>query len=420
MLAASRYLGKVALVTDASEGCHAHRREMRRARDLGQLTVRSQVIQSAGGCALVGPRGCAACEDVAGLFPGETLDPLVGVRLGDVAEHPRVVELLHREAANLQLGIGPGNLGQDLGFAPVQLANGFGAYVDVAVTPVGSENVEKAHVDALLYCGTAPRARGQACHDGRLSDMIPWGLVQIRILTYNIHKCIGGIDRKYVPERVTDTIGYYQPDVALLQEVDAEVARSSYHRQVDVLGDMLGFRHRTWFPNHVLSKGRGSYGNAILSHFPLTDTQNIDLTMKWRKKRSAVHARYRVRLGKKRTRTVHVYNMHLGLSGYEREAQLERFLESKPFANFHPNTPVIVAGDLNDVWGNLGRRFLVPMGFRGPPRPIKTFPAYAPVRPLDSIFVRGKAELLHVYRARLQLAKQASDHLPLIADIRID
>ena len=49
--------------------------------------------------------------------------------------------------------------------------------------------------------------------------------------------------------------------------------------------------------------------------------------MGWKKKRSVLHARYRMRLDRPRggrvTRTVHVFNMHLGLSGAERKIQLQ-------------------------------------------------------------------------------------------------
>ncbi|GAB4531478.1 MAG: endonuclease/exonuclease/phosphatase family protein [Haliangiales bacterium] len=243
--------------------------------------------------------------------------------------------------------------------------------------------------------------------------------MKLRILTYNIHKCIGGVDRRYVPQRICDTIAHYQPDIALLQEVDQMARRSNHDRQVDRLGDMLGYRHRTYFPNVRVRSG-GEYGNAILSHFPLTETRNIDLTVGRRKRRSVLHARYRVRLPEtKKTRTVHVFNMHLGLSGGERKIQLQRFLDSHPFNAFHRNTPIIVGGDLNDVWGRLGGQFFGPAGFTGMPRMLRTFPAYAPVRALDGIYLRGSVELLKIERARVAIAKQASDHLPLIADVEL-
>ena len=246
--------------------------------------------------------------------------------------------------------------------------------------------------------------------------------MRVRILTYNIHKCIGGLDRRYDPERIRETVAHYEPDVVLLQEVDQAALRSDGDRQADLLGDLLEMRHRTYFPNVTVRRG-GAYGNAILSRFPLTDTRNIDLTIPPKKRRSVLHARYRMRLprpGRKgtNTRTVHVYNMHLGLSGIERKRQLKMFLESHPFVGFDRRTPVIVAGDFNDVWGTLGKKLLEPAGFTGG-KPTPTFPAYAPVRALDAIYVRGDVRLTHVYRSRLEIAKRASDHLPLIADLEI-
>lgn len=243
--------------------------------------------------------------------------------------------------------------------------------------------------------------------------------MQIRVLTYNIHKCIGGVDRRYQPDRIRETIAHYEPDLALLQEVDHLVPRSNHDRQVDLLGDLLGYRHRTYFPN-VRVRGGGEYGNAILSRFPLTQTRNIDLTVSWRKRRSVLHARCRVRLpGTRHMRTLHVFNMHLGLAGGERKIQLQRFLDSHPFNGFHEQTPVIVGGDLNDVWGTLGPKFLLPAGFQGMPQILRTFPSYAPMRALDGIYVRGSARITKIQSGRVAVARQASDHLPLIVDIEL-
>ncbi|HET6610363.1 MAG TPA: endonuclease/exonuclease/phosphatase family protein [Kofleriaceae bacterium] len=247
--------------------------------------------------------------------------------------------------------------------------------------------------------------------------------MKVRVVTYNIHKCIGGVDRRYEPRRVGDILAHYRPDLVLLQEVDASAPRSNGDRQVDVLGEHLGLRHRTYFPN-VKVRGGGEYGNAILSRFPITATQNIDLTVPPKKCRGVLHAHCRVRLfrraaNRQRTRTIHLYNLHLGLAGYERKIQLRRFLESHPFAGLDPRTPVVVAGDFNDVWGTLGKKLLVPAGFRGMRLPIRTFPAYAPVRPLDSMYVRGDVGIRHIHSSRLTIARRASDHLPLIADLEI-
>lgn len=240
--------------------------------------------------------------------------------------------------------------------------------------------------------------------------------MKLRILTWNIHKCIGGLDRRYDPQRTADTIAHYQPDILLLQEVDRGVKRSQGDHQVDVLGDLLGIGHRVWFPN-VSVRGGGAYGNAILSRFPLEEMRNIDLTVPPKKRRSVLHAVARVHHGD-HDRHIHVFNMHLGLAQYERRIQLGTFLESHPFQGLHHDTPVIVGGDLNDVWGNLGA-LLTPSGFRGAERAPRTFPAWGPLRALDSLYVRGRLRLHELTRGEIELARRASDHRPLIADVQL-
>ena len=240
--------------------------------------------------------------------------------------------------------------------------------------------------------------------------------MRLRVLSYNIHKCIGGVDRKYEPTRIVEVIRKLDPDVVMLQEVDAGVSRSRGDLQVEVLGDALGMPHRTWFPN-VDVRGGGQYGNAILSRYPVIESTNIDLSIKYKKKRSVLHGVLRVRHDDV-DRTVHVFNMHLGLARYERKIQLAKFLDSHPFAGLHHDTPVVVGGDLNDVYGGL-ENLLTPAGFRGVERRPLTFPAWGPMRALDGIFVRGTLDFLNLSRCDSDLARRASDHRPLIAEVRL-
>jgi endonuclease/exonuclease/phosphatase family metal-dependent hydrolase len=240
--------------------------------------------------------------------------------------------------------------------------------------------------------------------------------VRLRVLSYNIHKCIGGVDRKYVPDRIAGVIRAQDPDVLLLQEVDDGVSRSRGDKQTELLGELVGMKHYTWFPN-VDVRGGGQYGNAILSKYPLIESTNIDLSIRFKKARSVLHGVIRVRHDDI-DRTVHVYNMHLGLARFERRIQLRKFLDSHPFANLHHETPIVVGGDLNDVYGGLGE-LLRPAGFRGIEKRPATFPAWGPVRPLDAIFVRGSVDFVKLARCESELAKRASDHRPLIADVRL-
>ncbi len=240
--------------------------------------------------------------------------------------------------------------------------------------------------------------------------------MKLRVLSYNIHKCIGGVDRKYDPDRVCSVIRKLDCDVLMLQEVDAGVRRSNGDRQVELLADLLEMRHWSWFPN-VDVRGGGQYGNAIISRYPLIESSNIDLSLRWKKRRSVLHGVLRVRHDEV-DRTVHVFNMHLGLARFERRIQLQKFLDSHPFAHLHHETPVVVGGDLNDVYGGLGG-LLAPSGFRGIERRPLTFPAWGPVRPLDAIFVRGDVEFMRLSRCDSELARKASDHRPLVADVKL-
>ncbi len=240
--------------------------------------------------------------------------------------------------------------------------------------------------------------------------------MHFRLLTYNIHKGIGGVDRRYRPERIIEVVTHCQPDLVLLQEVDDGVPRSNGHRQVDLLGDALGLPHRAYQANVALKQG--CYGNAILSRFPLYDIRDLDLAIPLKKRRRALIAHCRVHADG-HDRTMVVFNFHLGLAGFERNIQLRRFLRSDVLTHSHRRTPVVAAGDFNDVWGTLGRRQLASVGFRSATTKIKTFPAVLPMRPLDRIFFRGDLELHHTYAARTAIAKQASDHLPMVADFQL-
>ena len=240
--------------------------------------------------------------------------------------------------------------------------------------------------------------------------------MRFRLITYNIHKCIGGMDRRYRPLRVIETLARYDPDVVLLQEVDDRVPRSRRHRQVDLLGEALGFRHRVFQANVKLREG--AYGNAILSRFPLTDVAHLDLTVPLKKKRRALVAHCRLSIDGHARRLL-ICNVHLGLAGFERTIQLRRLLRSGLLVHTHHRTPVIAAGDFNDVYGNLGKRLLEPAGFEPAVRRVRTFPAVLPLRSLDRVYFRGDLKLVRSFAARTAMARQASDHLPIVAEFEV-
>jgi endonuclease/exonuclease/phosphatase family metal-dependent hydrolase len=240
--------------------------------------------------------------------------------------------------------------------------------------------------------------------------------MQFRVITYNIHKGIGGIDRRYRLERIVETLAHYDADILLLQEVDDGVPRSRHHCQAELLAEALKMKHQAFQRNVKLKTG--FYGNAILSRFPLSDVQNIDLTIPLKKKRRALVAHCRLH-EHGHSRTLLIANVHLGLAAFERRMQLRKILGDDIVQHTRQHTPTIVAGDYNDVLGRLGRQVMLPAGFATVGRSIRTFPAAYPVQGLDRVFFRGDVQAAHAFAARTKVARQASDHLPLVVDFEL-
>jgi endonuclease/exonuclease/phosphatase family metal-dependent hydrolase len=57
-----------------------------------------------------------------------------------------------------------------------------------------------------------------------------------------------------------------------------------------------------------------------------------------------------------------------------------------------------------------------PAGFQAAGPAIRTFPARLPLRPLDKVFFRGDLRPLGACVSQTEIARQASDHLPLVVD----
>jgi endonuclease/exonuclease/phosphatase family metal-dependent hydrolase len=237
--------------------------------------------------------------------------------------------------------------------------------------------------------------------------------MHFRLLSYNIHKGIGGIDRRYDLGRIVATIGHYQPDVCFLQEVDDGVPRSRQHAQAELLAKETGLEHFTYQRNVSLRVGH--YGNAILSRYPLEDPQHIDLTLRPKKRRGALLARWRIPVGEV-TKSITLVNLHIGLSGIERQWQLRKLFRISHLADLRIRSPLVIGGDFNDFWNSLGWRVMQPAGFQPACPAIRTFPARLPLRPLDKVFFRGDLRPTHAYAGHVDVARHASDHLPLIVD----
>ena len=105
----------------------------------------------------------------------------------------------------------------------------------------------------------------------------------MRLLSYNMHKGIGGRDRRYRLDRIIDVIETENPDLVCLQEVDRHVPRSRFDDQPRLLAEYFGAGGNLYQPNVHLTSG--VYGNLLLSRWPLLAKHQISLRLKSKKPR---------------------------------------------------------------------------------------------------------------------------------------
>ena len=105
--------------------------------------------------------------------------------------------------------------------------------------------------------GNRPRSRTARANPRR---------VTMRLLSYNIHKGIGGRDRRYRLDRIIQVIQAEDPDFICLQEVDRHLARSRHDDQPRKLSEALKATAHLYQSNVRLKNG--GYGNLVLSRWP--------------------------------------------------------------------------------------------------------------------------------------------------------
>jgi endonuclease/exonuclease/phosphatase family metal-dependent hydrolase len=233
----------------------------------------------------------------------------------------------------------------------------------------------------------------------------------IRVATYNIHRC-RGLDGRTRPERIAAVLASVNADLIALQEVlGASPLRAG---QAAELGAALGMG---WVMAPTRHFRNSLFGNVVLSHFPIRHHQQYDLTWKTCEPRLV----QRVDVAVDGEHTLHLYNVHLGTALLERRNQAERL--ASVVHDRRITGPKIVLGDFNEWARGLATDVLAhrlhSIDLRQHLRRRRTYPGFFPILHLDHIYYEGHVEVVNVALPRTRLALVASDHLPLVADLKI-
>jgi len=241
----------------------------------------------------------------------------------------------------------------------------------------------------------------------------------LRVMTYNVHACKGR-DGVISPRRIARVIASAAPDVVALQELDVGRARSGKLDQAELIAQELGMRFHFAPAMRVLEE---AYGDAILSALP----------MRLVKAGALPAIRFPVRLEPRgalwteiRLEQTHLQMMvtHLGLVRRERRLQADALCGAEWLTHPDCGNPAILAGDFNFLsrsraYARIASRLQDAQRLVSRQPHDATFPARYPRFRIDYVFVSHGIQVDRVETVRTPETQIASDHLPLVADLRI-
>jgi endonuclease/exonuclease/phosphatase family metal-dependent hydrolase len=241
-----------------------------------------------------------------------------------------------------------------------------------------------------------------------------------RLLTYNVHRCVG-VDRRLDIDRIVAVIAEHEPDIVCLQELDVGRARTGFIDQACAIAEGLAMS----FHFHPAMRVEAElYGDAILTHRPERLIRSSGLPtirgIPGLEPRGALWAVIDID-----GVPVNILNTHLGLVPREQRLQAEAL--AGPDWLGHPDCagPTILTGDFNATsltrpYQTLVRKLPDAQRTLGLKPSIKTFPSSFPAIRIDHCFVSPDITVRAMSAPFSPLARMASDHLPLILDFDVN
>ena len=230
---------------------------------------------------------------------------------------------------------------------------------------------------------------------------------RLAIASYNIHSSVG-MDKRRSPARIAQVLRELDCDIYALQEVDNQPGEHEESMQLEYLARALGMEA---IPGLRIVRHTGEYGNAVLTRLPVTAIRRHDLSCRRWEPRGAIDIQVEVNGGPLR-----IIATHLGLSRSERRDQWGQLM--KAVAEAPADMPTVMLGDMNEWYRPSATLREAHRVFGEPPSPV-AFPSFAPCLALTRIWVKPLQALDSLQVHRSELARKASDHLPVKAVLNV-
>jgi endonuclease/exonuclease/phosphatase family metal-dependent hydrolase len=219
------------------------------------------------------------------------------------------------------------------------------------------------------------------------------------------------MDGRTMPSRPIDVLAGLNADIIALQEVVGAGPDDS--GQAAEIGAALGMG---WVMASVRHLRGHQFGNVVLSHFPIR--QHVQYDLSWRTCEPRCCQRADIVIDDK---TLHLFNVHLGTAFRERRDQAEKVASIMADSRIHP--PKILLGDFNEWSGGLATAALTEklqaIDLKVHLKRKRTYPGILPLLHLDHIYHEGEVEIAGVEIPRTRKSMMASDHLPFLAELKV-
>lgn len=240
-----------------------------------------------------------------------------------------------------------------------------------------------------------------------------------RLLTYNVHRCVG-VDRRLDVGRIAAVIAEHEPDIVCLQELDVGRARTGFVDQAQSIADSLAM---TFHFHAAMRVEAEQYGDAILTLKPERLVKSGPLPsvrgIPGLEPRGALWAAIDLDGVE-----LNVINTHLGLVPREQRLQAAALVGAEWLGHPDCTGPTLLTGDFNATsltrpYQTLAARLAdCQRSLRLRPS-VKTFPSSFPAIRIDHCFTSPEVVVTGVHAPFSPLARMASDHLPLVIDFEI-